>query len=161
LNDPGPHALLVSNTPDVNRRDLDWALARIPDAVGATGALDGMRGERFAASPAAFAAMQDELASRGLLYIDPRPGAAAPTGVPGRSVDVVVDDPPSATAIDAKLSALERIARTRGFAIGLAGPLRLVTVEHLVRWTASLSARGLALVPASALVRLPSPGVTQ
>ncbi len=156
LNDPGPHALLAANTPPQNLAALDWALARIPGAVGATGALDGMRGERLAAAPAAFDAMQRELASRGLLYIDPRPGAPSPVQVAGRSVDTVLDDPADPAAIDAKFAGLERTARARGAALGLAGPLRPATLRHLIAWTTGIGARGFVLVPASALAAPPA-----
>lgn len=156
LNDPGPHALLAANTPGQNLAALDWALARTPGAVGATGALDGMRGDRLAAAPAAFDAMQRELASRGLLYLDPRPGAPPPALVAGRSVDTVLDDPPDPAAIDAKLAGLERIARAHGAALGLAGPLRPATLRHLIAWATGLGARGFVLVPASALAAPPA-----
>ncbi len=156
VDDPGPHTLLAANTPAQNLAALDWALARIPGAVGATGALDGMRGERLAAAPAAFDAMQHELASRGLLYIDPRPGAPSPALVAGRSVDTVLDDPADPAAIDAKLAGLERTARAHGAALGLAGPLRPVTLRHLIAWATGLGARGFVLVPASALAAPPA-----
>ncbi len=156
LDDPGPHALRAGNTPAQNLAALDWALARIPGAVGAIGALDGMRGERLAAAPAAFDAMQRELAARGLLYIDPRSGAPAPALVGGRSVDTVLDDPPDPAAIDAKLAELERIALAHGAALGIAGPLRPAMLRHLIAWATEVGARGFVLVPASALAAPPA-----
>jgi hypothetical protein len=156
LNDPGNHALLVANSPAQNLAALDWALARIPGAVGAIGALDGMRGERLAATPTAFDAMQRALAGRGLLYLDPRPGAPAPVLASGRSVDVVVDEPPDPAAIDAALARLEARARAHGSALGLAGPLRPATLRHLIAWATGLGARGLLLVPASAIAGRPA-----
>jgi uncharacterized protein len=152
LDDPGPHALLTGASPAGNARNLAWALSQVTDAVGAIGALDAMRGERYAAIGPDFATLQTSLAARGLLYIDPRPGAGAPTLVPGRDVDLVVDDPPSREDIAAHLAALERLARDHGSALGFAGPVRPVTVEQIKAWAAGLVARGIALAPVTALL---------
>ncbi len=150
-NDAGPHSLLTGKTPLANRENLEWAMSRLQGYVGVTGASDGLRGERFAEQSSSFGLMLDEVARRGLLYIDPRPGAAPPS-ITGRSVDVVVDDPATRADIEAKLATLERMARERGSALGLAGPLRPVTVERIVAWARDVEARGYELVPVSALV---------
>ncbi len=151
LNDPGPHALLTGRDPAKNERKLEWALTRVPGAVGATGALDGMRGERLAGSRDSFAMVQVTLAEHGLLYIDPRPGSAPPAHDAGRGVDMVVDDPPDRQDIDARLAALEKLAREKGTALGLAGPIRPARSMPVTAWANGLSARGVVLVPASAL----------
>ncbi|MBV9654356.1 MAG: divergent polysaccharide deacetylase family protein, partial [Acetobacteraceae bacterium] len=98
-----------------------------------------------------------QIAARGLIYIDPRPGAAPPAGVWGRSVDVVIDEPANRPEIDAKLAELEQIARDRGSALGLAGAVRPVTVDRINAWASGLGARGLALAPVSALAEPPPP----
>lgn len=156
LNDPGPRALLTGADPATNEHNLEWALIRVPGAVGATGALDGMRGERLAGAADPYAMVQVTLGAHGLLYIDPRPGAPRPAHVAGRSVDIVVDDPPNRQDIDNRLAALEKLAREKGSALGLAGPLRPVTVDQVAAWASGLDARGIALVPVSALA-LPKP----
>jgi polysaccharide deacetylase 2 family uncharacterized protein YibQ len=152
LNDPGSHALLTGRDPSVNLANLNWALAQIPGAVGATSGLDGLRGERYAASTAAFDDLQTTLARRGLLFLDARPGSPAPAHVAGRGVDLVLDEPPTREAIELKLAQLEAIARDHGAAVGLAGPPRPVTTERLAAWTAMASRRGFDLVPISATV---------
>jgi hypothetical protein len=154
LNDAGSHSLLTGATPAQNGANLEWALSRIQGYVGATGAMEGMRGERFAGQAVSFEPMLNELSRRGLLYIDPRPGRAGDklAAVPGRAVDLVVDDPPARAEIEAKLAALERLAREKGSALGIAGPLRPVTVERIAAWARGLGDRGIALAPASALV---------
>jgi len=126
-------------------------MGRLRGYVGLTGASDGLRGEQFAAQASSFSLVLDELARRGLLYVDPRPDAPPPR-IAGRSVDLVVDDPATRAEIEAKLLALERTAREHGSALGLAGPLRPVTVEHIVAWARDIEARGFELVPVSALV---------
>ena len=153
LNDAGTRSLLTGLPPEDNRLNLEWALSRTQGAVGATGASDGMKGERFAEVSGAIDPILDEIARRGLLYIDPRPGRApSRPGLLARAVDVVLDDSPARAEIEGKLVALERIARERGSAIGLAGQLRPVTTERIADWAKKLEARGLVLVPVSALV---------
>jgi len=157
LNDAGSRSLLTGAEPAQNRTNLDWALSRVQGYVGATGAFEGMRGERFADQSGSLGRVLDELGRRGLLYVDPRPGPAKPvTGAaPSRAVDVVVDDPPARAEIEAKLAALERLAREKGSALGLAGPLRPVTVERIAAWAKSLDEKGIALAPVTALIEGP------
>jgi polysaccharide deacetylase 2 family uncharacterized protein YibQ len=152
LNDEGAHALLSAASSDANARQLEWALSRFQGYAGATGGLDGLRGERFASVGVQLDAVEDALAARGLLYIDPRGGAPAPTHVAGRSVDLVVDDPPLRAEVEAKLVRLEQLARDRGTAIGLLGPPRPATLERVAAWANGLAAKGIALVPVTAVV---------
>ena len=81
-----------------------------------------------------------------------RPGRSAAPGTPVRSVDVVLDERLGRAEIDAKLNALERVAKERGSAIGLAGPLRPATIERIAAWARAVQTRGLVLVPVSELV---------
>jgi polysaccharide deacetylase 2 family uncharacterized protein YibQ len=158
LNDPGRHALLTSISPADNTQRLYWVLSRLTGYVGATGALGDMHGERFAAVPDEMNPMLASLAARGLLYVDPRPGAAPLPDVWSRTVDVVIDDPPSAASIDARLAELEKRAHDTGVALGLVGTIRPVTMEHLVAWVGNLAGRGYALAPVSAIVTAPAKG---
>ncbi len=152
LNDEGIRALLTGADPDANRLNLQWALSRVQGYVGATGASDGLMGERLAQTPDAFAMVAEQLVARGLLYVDPRPGGALPAPLVGRSADLVLDEPAGAAEIDAKLAQLEQVARERGSALGVAGPPRPVTVQHLAAWARGLAARGVALVPITAML---------
>ncbi|HEX4173410.1 MAG TPA: divergent polysaccharide deacetylase family protein [Acetobacteraceae bacterium] len=155
LNDPGKQALMTSLSLEQNRARLVWALSRIQGYVGAIGAEGEMRGERFASLPEEMGLVLGELGKRGLLYIDPRPGSPPAPRVWSRSVDVVVDEPPTAADIDSKLAHLQRIARDKGSALGFAGTLRPVLLERLSAWAANLEADGLALAPVSALCGAP------
>lgn len=156
LDDPGNHALLTGNLAALNHQRLEWAMTRFTGYVGATGALNGMRGERFAAASELMDPLLRDFARRGLLYIDPRPGAPPPPFVVGRSVDVVIDEPAVRTEIEANLARLEQLAHDRGSALGLAGLPRPVTLDRIAAWAATLAARGFVLVPVSALVQ-PAP----
>ncbi|MCK8786518.1 divergent polysaccharide deacetylase family protein [Roseomonas sp. NAR14] len=157
LNDPGDHALLTGLPLVENLDRLDWSLSRFAGYVGAVGALGAMRGERFAAMGDLLGTVQDVLRGRGLLYIDPRPGAV-PGALPrawGRGVDIVLDDPATRGEIERRLAELERLAREHGAALGLAGDPTPVLVERIAGWAAGLEARGVVLAPVSALIRRP------
>ncbi len=165
LNDAGSHALLTGLSPAENQDRLIWALSRIAGYVGATAAMSGLNGERFAAGQQMMPVL-DELAERGLLYVDPRPVPPRPGGPPPvrpgvRVADVVIDDPPLRADIEANLARLEQIARDRGSALGVAGLPAPVTVERLSAWGSTLGMRGIALVPVSALVPPPTPPASE
>jgi polysaccharide deacetylase 2 family uncharacterized protein YibQ len=157
VNDAGPQSLLSGATPTQNMQRLDWALGRFTGYVGATSALDGLRGERFTAASMQFNPVLDTLAARGLLYVDATPANArtAPLDsghAPTRSVDIVIDEPAVRVEIERKLAALEQIARDRGSAIGLAGLPRPVTIDRIATWANTLAAHGIALAPVSVVV---------
>ena len=157
LNDAGPRALLTTLPTAENADRLLWVLTRLQGYVGAIGALGAMRGERFAQLPEQLRELQEVLRDRGLLYVDPRPNL--PPGTPmrafGRTVDVVIDDPATRGEIERRLAELERLARERGSALGLAGDATPVLVERVAAWAAGLEERGLAFAPITALIRRP------
>ena len=157
LNDAGDESLLVGASPETNLRHLDWALSRIQGYVGATGAMDGLYGERFAAASDLLAILQRRLAARGLLYIDPRPGKPDPALVSGRTVDIVVDQPPIDPTIKANLQKLEVIARAHRSALGVIGWPGPRTIELVTDWVESLPEAGFVLAPVTVLVRHPAP----
>lgn len=154
LNDEGDHALLTTAPAAQNSRRLDWALSRIQGTVGATGALDGMNGERFGSDASLMAPVLAELRTRGLLYVAPIPGAP-PTGVWGRSADVVIPHAAGAAAVQAKLAALVQIARAHGAAVGIVGPPDPKLLDRLVAWSRGLGALGLVLAPVTAVALPP------
>jgi len=153
LNDPGPQALMTNLAREQNYTRLRWTLSRFAGYVGATGALGGMRGERLASLPDQINPVLSELARRGLLYVDPRPDASLPPLAWSRSVDIVVDEPATAIAIDDKLGQLTRLAREKGSALGLVTVVRPMTTARVANWANGLAPDGLALAPVSALVR--------
>ena len=153
LNDEGNMALRTTLPEMENRHRLEWSLSRLRGYVGATGALGALHGERFGGVPELMAPVLDQLAQRGLLYIDPRPGAPAPPGVVGRSVDLVLDAPGNG-GMEAALERLERLAREHGSALGLIS-LSPAAIEALSVWTRALDSKQLALTPVSALAATP------
>jgi len=155
LNDPGPNAMLTTLSAAQNQLRLLWALSRFQGYAGATDILGTMRGERLADMSDQMASILAELNRRGLMYVT-APGQRSP--VPSawsRAVDLTIDDPAEAAAIDAQLAALETLARDRGAALGLVEAPRPVTVDRLAAWANGLNNRGLALAPVSALMLPP------
>jgi polysaccharide deacetylase 2 family uncharacterized protein YibQ len=152
MDDEGPHALLTSNSLSQMMDNLHWSMSRFAGYAGATGASDGMRGERFAASDVLMHKALDEISARGLFYIDPRPGIRSANSTGSYPVNVVVDEPPVRTEILQNLSKLEKLAKDNGQALALVGLPRPVTVAQIAVWSAQLDARGLVLVPVSALL---------
>jgi uncharacterized protein len=159
LNDPGQQALMTNLSLELNRVRLEWALSRAQGYAGVTSALGGgLLGERFASLPDELQPILAELAHRGLLYVDPRSDAPSLPSVWSRRVDLIVDEPATAVGIDDKLAQLSRLAHAKGSVLGLATAPRPVTIQRIAAWADGLTANGLMLAPASALVQPPAKG---
>lgn len=155
LNDPGNQGLMTNLGRAENMKRLLWAMSRFGGYVGVTSALGDLRGERFAGLSDQMEPVLRQVARRGLLYVDPRPGQAPPPQTWSRVPDLVLDDPATADAIDGRLAELEAVARERGSAMGLAGAPRPVTVDRITAWAEALAGKGIVLAPVSAVVRPP------
>jgi polysaccharide deacetylase 2 family uncharacterized protein YibQ len=153
-NEAGDHVLLTAASALQNADRLDWLLSRFAGYAGVTDALGRLHGDRFAANPDLMAPLLHVLAVRGLFFIDARPGGPPPPGIWAAAIDLVVDEPPVRSEIDARLARLEALARQHGSALGLAGAPRALTVARLADWANGLADKGFVLAPASALVRL-------
>jgi polysaccharide deacetylase 2 family uncharacterized protein YibQ len=152
-NDPGPQTLLTSNTAELNIDRLHWFLSRFQGYVGIT----SLMGARFTATDQAISPVLREVGKRGLIYFDdgtsPRSVAGQMAGsqnVAFARADAVLDAVPTANDIDSALARLEATARSRGVAIASASALP-VTIDRIANWARSAEARGLALVPVSAV----------
>ena len=145
-NDPGPYTLMADGQPQETTSRLDWLLSRASGYFGVTNYL----GSKFVASASAMGVFETELRQRGLAFIDDGSAAHVGGGIPRASADRIVDDQLDGPAIEAQLTALETQAQRSGEAMG-SGFAYPVTLEEAARWTASLAAHGIQLVPASAL----------
>ena len=156
-SDPGPSALLTTLPAGENQDRLEWALSRIQGQVGAIGGLGRMGGERYAANGELLATLQTTLTRRGLLYVDPRPGAPQPEQAFGRSVDLLLDEPSAVRAeVERRLAELEVLARRHGSALGLAGNPVPSVISAIAGWAAGLEERGAVIAPVSVLIRRPA-----
>jgi polysaccharide deacetylase 2 family uncharacterized protein YibQ len=153
-NDPGPQTLLTSLTPEQNLDRLYWVMSRMQGYVGLAEAM----GARFTASEPSFAPILREAGRRGLIFVDdganPRSVAArvaSASNLPFAKADIVLDTVPTPEEIDRALGRLEMAARERNTAVGFASALP-VSIEHIGKWAKAAEARGLLLVPITAVV---------
>jgi polysaccharide deacetylase 2 family uncharacterized protein YibQ len=153
-NDPGPDTLLTGQAPRDNLTKLFKVMSSFSGYVGV---INNM-GARFTASGADFGPMMEELGARGLGYLDDgssnrslAPQLAQANRVPFSRVTTMIDANPARGPILAALTDLEKQARASGSAIGIVSALP-VSVEAITEWAAGLAARGIEIVPASALM---------
>ncbi|MCM5559787.1 divergent polysaccharide deacetylase family protein [Pleomorphomonas sp. JP5] len=154
-NDPGENTLLVGKDARQNIENLHRVMGRLSTYVG----IVNYMGARFTSEAAALDPVMQEIALRGLLYLDdgssPRSVAeqsAAKFKTEFAKADLVIDAVPTPTEIAARLAQLEQIARTRGLAVGVASA-RPATLKALSGWTSGLDERGITLVPITAVTQ--------
>jgi uncharacterized protein len=152
-NDPGPQTLLTSLNPGQNVDRLHWLMSRLQGYVGIANYMGG----RFTASEAALAPVLREAAKRGLIYVEdgssPRSLAGQIAGANNLSYakgDLTIDAVPASAEIDRALGRLEKTARERGVAIGMANALP-ASIERISVWAKAAESRGILLVPISAV----------
>lgn len=153
-SDPGPRALYTSLTPADNEARLDWIMSR---GAGYVGLIDVL-GTKPMQDEGAARRMLGRIQERGLLFVDSRSSTKGLGPRIGRDIGMAmalnnrfVDSEATATAIDAKLDELERLAKAAGASVGIASGMPL-TVDRLIAWNAELHRRGVALAPVSAVV---------
>jgi polysaccharide deacetylase 2 family uncharacterized protein YibQ len=153
-NDPGPHTLLTSIDAGQNLDRLHWLMSRFQGYVGVVNYMGG----RFSASEQGMVPVLREAAARGLIYLDDGSSArslasqiAGANNLAFAKADLIVDQVATPADIDRALGRLESIARARGIAVGFAGALP-VTIERISHWVKAAQARGIQLMPISAVV---------
>lgn len=157
--DPGYNALLTAYDPPQNLDRLGWAMSQGAGYVG----LIGRMGGKFQAVRSEMTPILDEIARRGLLFVDNREAAQSVAGdvagtdkLPLATADRVLDSDPSRLAIDQALIDLVNTAKRNGHAVGLASATP-VGLQEISAWAATLAAQGVALAPVSAVVTVPKP----
>ncbi|WP_048644837.1 divergent polysaccharide deacetylase family protein [Nitratireductor soli] len=155
---PGRNTLTVDTDADQNLQRLRWALSRITNY---TGVMNYM-GARFTADEELMMPVMSEIGARGLMYVDDGTSArsvaqalALQKGVPFAAADALIDPTgdrraPATGEILKKLDELERIARARGYAVGT-GSAFDETIDTVAGWAREVTARGIELVPVSAV----------
>jgi polysaccharide deacetylase 2 family uncharacterized protein YibQ len=152
-NDPGPQTLLTSISAGQNIERLHWLMSRLQGYVGIANYMGG----RFTATDAALGPILRETAKRGLIYVEdgtsPRSLAgqlAGANNLPYAKADLTIDAVPTSTEIDRALVRLEKTARERGVAVGIANALP-ASIERIAAWAKAAESHGLLLVPISAV----------
>ena len=154
-NDPGPHTLLTGGNADENISRLEWLMSRFTGYAGVM----NYQGARFTTSASALTPVMSALGARGLLYVDNgasarslAPEIARKAGMPAVQATRIVDPVQNPEVIATSLDTLEKVAREKGSAVGVASGFP-VTVDALVQWAASLKEEGYVLVPVTALAK--------
>lgn len=154
-NDPGPLGLNTLLPVNDNLIRLNTVMTK---GVGYTGFL-GRDGAAVTANQEIMAPVLETIGRAGLLYLQPdsgvqlaRAGGPAAVAPPMAHVDLQLDERPFREAVEARLKALEDIARQRGSAVAVIDPTPL-GYDAVASWLATLPGKGLALAPVSAVVR--------
>ena len=155
--DEGDHAIRPDATDAANARNLEWALSAAVGIVGATAAEASGNGAHMAAAALLFRHdIAETLAADGLLYIAPEaetPPSVA--GLPVAGADLSIEADASPDELGRKLETLADDAVRSGSALGTLGPPIPSTAARLEAFLRTLPARGIVLVPASALAAGP------
>ena len=153
--DPGPHGLYTALSRAEIIERLRWGLGRFDGFVG----INNHMGSKFTADERGMAPVMEELRARGLVFLDSRTTTASVGirlavgyGVPHAQRDVFLDDDLAPAAIANQLGRVEQLARQHGSAIAIGHP-HDATIAALEIWLPMLAAKGLALVPVSAVVQ--------
>lgn len=154
-NDPGPNALLVSLSDAELRRRTTAAL----DSFDGFAGVNNHMGSRFTTFRPGMATVLRQLKGRGLMFLDSRTSAqsvgdplAQEMGVPSIARHVFLDDEETLDAVRRKLAEAEAIARRQGFVVVIGHPHE-ATLQALGEWLPGVAGKGLALAPATAVVR--------
>ena len=155
--DPGPNVLRAGAGADDIRAGLEWGLSRFEGYVG----VNNHMGSKFTENADGMAVVMDELKKRGLLFLDSRTTPrtvgrtlALEAGVPVLERNVFLDHVNDEAEIAKRLDEAERFARTHGTAIAIGHP-RSATIRVLAARLPQLAARGIQLVPLTALLKTP------
>ena len=153
--EPEPYLLRIRQGPAEIQRRLSRDLDALPGIVG----INNHMGSLFTSDPYALAPVMEELARRGLLFVDSRTTArslaqdsAQAHGLPNAGRDVFLDHYEGQAEVRKRLNETERVARKQGFAIAIGHP-RAATLAELAIWLDEVESKGFRLVPVSAVVR--------
>lgn len=147
--DPGPRALSARQSDADNAENLHWVLAQ---GTGTVGVLNLM-GARLLSDKKRLSPVLDALRKNQSMFIETpgmtqsqAPVLAKERDLPYLAADMQIDATATETAINEKLLDLEKIARERGYAIGIANTYPL-TFNILKSWASRLDSRGITLAP--------------
>jgi len=153
--DPGPNALLVSLSDAELRQRTTAALDSFDGYVG----VNNHMGSRFTTFRPGMETVLRQFKGRGLMFLDSRTTAqsvgdqlAQEMGVPSIVRHVFLDDDESLESVRRKLAETEAVARRQGFVVAIGHPHE-ATLQALGEWLPGLQAKGLALAPATAVLR--------
>jgi len=131
--DPGPGALMLADSPEIQREKLQRCLAEVPHAVG----VNNHMGSLYTEDKIAMERIMVELSNRSLMFVDSYTTAASvglesarTQGVKSARRQVFLDNKLSKDHICGQLEKLVKIANEGGVAIGIGHP-HAATLEAL------------------------------
>lgn len=153
LSDPGPYGLLSSlDSAEISNR-MHWTLSRYPGFVGLLGTAD----EKLSANMSVMRSVLTELTARGVMFIYRKNAQNAELAslissqkLLAIGADAVIDEDLAPAAITRQLDALAETAKQQGYAIGIAHSYP-TTTRALTIWMEDLAAKGVDVVPVSAI----------
>lgn len=153
--DTGPNALLTGLPREEFVRRMRWNLERVDGYVG----VNNHMGSRFTADRPGMTVLMQELSRRGLMFLDSRTaantvgsGVAREAGIPSLMRDIFLDNEPTVASVTVQLRQAEKLAREKGFAVAIGHPHDW-TLEAIEKWLPGARARGVVLVPLTAILR--------
>lgn len=156
-NSPGPRTLVSSVSDDENIANLHWAMSRITNYVGVM----NYQGAKILSEPDALQAIFDEIADRGLLFVDDGSAsgsrsklAAARSVLPYASAHFQIDAKRTRQDIAAQVEALVAEAKRTGIAIGFSNGFP-ETINMLAEFAGKANQLGVEITPVSAIVSDP------
>ena len=153
-SDPGPWAILAAKPWEENSKHLTMVAESGESYVGFLAYMGG----KYLSIDGAMRPLLEDVKKRGLIFVDngSTPGSiagkiAADLKSPFATAAINIDSDPAKKIIAERLQELESQAKSNGYAIGLARNYP-VSLDAIKQWSADLDARGLALVPISAML---------
>jgi polysaccharide deacetylase 2 family uncharacterized protein YibQ len=154
---PGKDAIRTGMSSEDLRRVLQTDLASVPYAVG----VNNHMGSRATSRLPLMASLMEDLAERGLYFVDSRTtpdtvalDAARRRGVPAFYRSVFLDDTETVPYTLEQLRELCRVVESQGVGLAIGHP-HPTTLQALEKFLPELEKADIQLVPASQLVRLP------
>jgi polysaccharide deacetylase 2 family uncharacterized protein YibQ len=152
--DPGPGAILLSQSREEIREVLERDLASIPGVVG----INNHMGSRATTDPMVMETVLDLINKKELFFIDSRTSPetialklAREMGIPSAKRDVFLDNIPTPFAIDARTDELLDLVEKRGWAIGI-GHANVETAKALERMAEKASQRNIQWISLESLI---------
>lgn len=153
---PGPNALLTELPANELQKRVMWNLNQFSGYVG----VNNHMGSLFTANTDDMRLVLEMLKSRGLLFVDSYTGhdtqgyrVAEEIGMPYAIRDIFLDHKQTDEFVETQLAKTEALARKKGFAIAIGHP-HDVTIKALSKWIPTLQAKGISLVPVSAIISM-------
>jgi polysaccharide deacetylase 2 family uncharacterized protein YibQ len=153
-NNPGPDALLTTNTAEENVARLNRNLSKFDGYIG----MNNHMGSRMTASETAMRPVMEAFKEKGLWFLDSRTignsvagKLAAEMHVPYVDRDVFLDNAETVPAILKQLQQVEQVSRKKGYVVAIGHPYTQ-TIEALREWIPQAKQQGFKLVPLSAII---------